>query len=772
MGLKLDGVIASATAGSVVLNEVFANNATTTDPDGSTPDWVELYNPTTGAVDLSGLSLADGGGNRWFFPAGSTINGLGYFRVRFDADKPASTTNTGFGLRASGEVVTLYNRAPQTNSPIDTRSFGLQTADFSIGRVPDGGGTWGLALPTIGGANIGVSLGNVSQLRINEWLADPQPGEDDWFEIYNPNAQPVEISFCYLADSSASHRLPALSFIGAVTNAWQVFIADDSSDDADHVPFRLGASGDAIGLANSNGVPIDSVSWIVVQQADVSEGRLPDGAATVVRFPGTPSPGDANFLSLTNVVVNEVLTHTDPPLEDAIELHNPTTSPVSVAGWWLSDSRGVPQKYQISPNTPTIPPGGFLVLYENQFNNGDEATIPFALSSADGDQVYLSSANVSGQMNGFRTFVNFGPSANGVSFGRYRTSVGIDFTAMAQRTFGVDAPVSVAQFRAGTGKTNSYPRIGSVVISEIMYHPPDLVGGGTTNDNLVEEFVELRNTSASTVPLYDPLHPTNGWRLRDGVSFRFNSSHAIPPGGHLIVVSFDPANDPAALAQFQARYGASLPLVGPYGGRLDNGGESVELVRPDTPQPDGSVPSILVEKVVYGDSAPWPINADGLGMSLHRVSVTGYANDPTNWVAAAPAPGGTGITDSDGDGMPDDWEDLYQFQKNNPNDAAQDFDLDGLTNLEEYLAGTDPRVPSSLLELTPTQNGGTIELSFTAVAGRTYTILYSDGIGGSSLWQRFADVPAQAGTQIVTIPDSSSGGSVQRFYRIITPSIP
>jgi hypothetical protein len=261
-----------------------------------------------------------------------------------------------------------------------------------------------------------------------------------------------------------------------VTNAWQVFIADDTSDDADHVPFRLGASGDAIGLANSNGVPIDSVSWIVVQQADVSEGRLPDGAATVVRFPGTPSPGDANFLSLTNVVVNEVLTHTDPPLEDAIELHNPTTSPVSVAGWWLSDSRGVPQKYQISPNTPTIPPGGFLVLYENQFNNGDEATIPFALSSADGDQVYLSSANVSGQMNGFRTFVNFGPSANGVSFGRYRTSVGIDFTAMAQRTFGVDAPVSVAQFRAGTGKTNSYPRIGSVVISEIMYHPPDLVG--------------------------------------------------------------------------------------------------------------------------------------------------------------------------------------------------------------------------------------------------------------------------------------------------------
>jgi hypothetical protein len=61
---------------------------------------------------------------------------------------------------------------------------------------------------------------------------------------------------------------------------------------------------------------------------------------------------------------------------------------------------------------------------------------------------------------------------------------------MSARTFGVDDPANVEEFRAGTGVTNVYPRIGPVVISEVMYHPPDL----GTNDNVADEFIE-RETS-------------------------------------------------------------------------------------------------------------------------------------------------------------------------------------------------------------------------------------------------------------------------------------
>lgn len=47
--------------------------------------------------------------------------------------------------------------------------------------------------------------------------------------------------------------------------------------------------------------------------------------------------------------------------------------------------------------------------------------------------------------------------------------------------------------------------------------------------------------------------------------------------------------------------------------------------------------------------------------------------------------------DSDNDGMPDVWEDLYTFNKNGAADAALDPDLDGLTNLQEYLNHIHPR---------------------------------------------------------------------------------
>jgi hypothetical protein len=175
------------------------------------------------------------------------------------------------------------------------------------------------------------------------------------------------------------------------------------------------------------------------------------------------------------VVVNEVLTHSDLPLEDAIEIRNTTTQPIDISGWHLSDANESPLKYRV-PNGSVIPANGFKVFYEYQFNDNANG-IPFSFSSAKGDQVYLSQMNTNGRLTGYRAVAKFGPAANGVSFGRYSNSVGeVDYVAMSALSFGTgitagSPPAQITIFRTGTGAANPYPKVGPIIISEVMYHP-------------------------------------------------------------------------------------------------------------------------------------------------------------------------------------------------------------------------------------------------------------------------------------------------------------
>jgi hypothetical protein len=652
----------------LTLNEVLARNLSfTNDSSGGTnaADWFELYNPSTNTFNLSGLSVSDQLDNprRWTFPNGVVLGVGQYLVVRCDPDAPASTNaggvlNTGFGLDGEGgDAVYVFDTVARGGALLDSVVFGLQAQDFSIGRSPNASGPWALTLPTPGAANITAALGSPANLKVNEWLANPSGNDDDFLELYNPNPQPVALGGLFLSDSltnRTTHRIQDLSFIGAGGDGFARFLADGNTENgADHVSFNLRAAGESVALFSAAQVLIDGHTF-GPQDNGVSEGRFPDGSTNIVRFRGTSTPGRSNLLPIDNVAIHEVLTHTDPPLEDAIELRNISAAAVDISGWWLSDRGADPKRFRI-PNGAVLPPGGFVVFYEGQFNPDFTGRPPyFALSSTEGEELFLHTADAAGTLTGYRTSEKFGAAENGVSFGRHPTSLGFDFTAMSLRTFGADNPATVEQFRAGAGLSNAYPLVGPIVIGEIMYHPPDVISGGTTNDNDLDEFIELHNLTGTNVPLFHVDFPTNTWRLRDAVDFDFPMNTALPAGQRLLVVGFDPATNAAMLAAFRGKYGIeeSVPIHGPWRGRLANGGENVELYKPDAPPapglPDaGIVPYIQVDKVKYADALPWPALADNVtipltdpvGLSLQRRVAADYGNDPVNWIAGVPTPG-------------------------------------------------------------------------------------------------------------------------------------
>jgi hypothetical protein len=138
--------------------------------------------------------------------------------------------------------------------------------------------------------------------------------------------------------------------------------------------------------------------------------------------------------------------------------------------------------------------------------------------------------------------------------------------------------------------------------------------------------------------------------------------------------------------------------------------------------------------------------------------------------AATPAaPNAAPSSDADGDGMPDEWEDLYGLLRGNSADAALDKDGDGMSNLAEFRAGTNPTNAASALMLLVERDGGLPILSFNAAANKSYTILATDAVDAVT-WDRVGNIfPGSA--RLVELADDSAGDRA-RFYRIVTPMQP
>ncbi|MHC4707856.1 MAG: lamin tail domain-containing protein, partial [Planctomycetota bacterium] len=146
-----------------------------------------------------------------------------------------------------------------------------------------------------------------------DFLLDPCDSNEtpDWFELYNASAFPVDLGGMYLTDELADptqYEIPSGVTIPA--KGYLLFYADnsDNGEDPMRTNFALRASGEEIGLFDTDGTtPIDYIIF-EEQATDISYGRYPD-AGDHLRFFGTPSPEAENSGAYAAVVADTKFSH-------------------------------------------------------------------------------------------------------------------------------------------------------------------------------------------------------------------------------------------------------------------------------------------------------------------------------------------------------------------------------------------------------------------------------------------------------------------------------
>jgi hypothetical protein len=596
------------------------------DPPSGNQDeeFLELVNPNTAAVDISGWRLD--GGIRFTFKAGTVIPAGGSLFVspKVNVFRARSTgPRGGQGLFVEGDYDGHLSRNGETVS--------LLAPDGSVvGRVSVGG------QPSPAEQFLRITEINYQPHAPNRTsgmaeLDDGTPSAADRFqfiELVNTGQQVLDLSgvkftagvdFTFAAGSTFAPRQYILvvkdraafesrygkggniagEFTGALAHEGEnIFLDTVSSRVIQSITYRSGGvwPGRAAGLGSS------------LEIIDV-HGRSdsPENWRASIDFGG--SPGRAGSPAADPIRIHEVVATADSSQTARIELANPSGTAVDISHWYLSNSDEDYFKFRVPAGT-SVSPRGFQAFDQSQFR--------FDLERVKGDELWLIAADAGGRPLRFVDRVQFGASAPGVSMGPWPTASD-PWIMLAEPTF---------------GRPNAGPYVGPVLVSEIYFRPADPDGAGRLKPDGFE-FIELYNRTDAPVDMSD-------WRLSGETEFVFPAGTRIGSHQTLTIVGFNPSDIAAAnVFRFTLGMASSGVLTGPYSQALDDMGGTLRLVRPDRPPADDptSLPLILVDHIIYSSTAPWPPSAAGAADALVRTQPTAYGILPAAWIARPPSPG-------------------------------------------------------------------------------------------------------------------------------------
>ena len=589
----------------LVINEVLASNdAAFALPNGSHPDYIELYNDSDTEVSLDGISISDDPTRpqRFVFPAGTSIGAGEYLVVYADDDDGSDGIFTEFSLRAEGEGVYLYDTEANGGGLIDSIEFGVQATDWSIGR--DRHGDWTLGIPTHGAENIAVTPGDPALLQINEWLAlSDIIFQNDYIEIFNPLPTPVEMGGVFITDNSAGwpdrHEIPPHSY--APGDGLALFIAEGNVDRPDQLGFGLNPRMETLALYDSDLNQIDMVRYSP-QHPDVSEGRSPNGSETIVRFnlpnPKVDNPGSTESNVIEIFPITDIWKYEqngfdlgtawrEVGFDDAVwpegggllfveneDLDAPKTTPLTIGQITYyfrktftldADIRSLEDML-----VTTFVDDGFAV-----YINGTEA-LRVGLPGGEINASTLANRTVNeAQQEGFTISPDlFVAGENTIAVEVHQTNPG-----SSDIVFGLALD---ARLRSEETASNDELLSQNLRITEVMYNP---IGGGGF------EYLELQNVGDLPLDL-------SGVQITDAVEFTFGD--VMLAGGDYVVVASNANN-------YRGRYGDTETLIGEFDGSLNNNGERIRL----------TLPAPNITNILDFEYEPsWYPETDGGGFSL------------------------------------------------------------------------------------------------------------------------------------------------------------